>query len=94
MCRCKGGGIQVLTDAEAVVYVNSQANAGLRKHEKNTRRMFTAIDPNQLDEHGRRQLESNQKFATLSDGCTQGSPHGIPTHATEGSPPAEIPRNP
>ena len=40
--------------------MNSQANAGLRKHEKNTKRMFTAIDPNQLDEHGRRQLESNQ----------------------------------
>jgi hypothetical protein len=60
VCRAKGGGIQVLTDAEAMIYVNAQANAGLRKHEKQTRRMFTAIDPNQLSDHQRRQLESNQ----------------------------------
>ena len=60
VCRCKGGGIQVLTDAEAMIYVNAQANAGLRKHEKQTRRMFTSIDPSQLNDHQRRQLECNQ----------------------------------
>ena len=61
VCRNRGRGLQVLTDAEAVNYLNSQANAGLRKHERKTSQLMTAIDNSQLNDHQRRQLENNQR---------------------------------
>ena len=61
VCRNPGRGLQVLTDAEAVNYLNSQANAGLRKHERKTNQLMTAVDSSQLNDHQRRQLENNQR---------------------------------
>lgn len=61
ICRCEDGGVRVLTDAEAVTYLNSQANAGLRKHKQKTHQMLTAIDTGGLNEHQRRELETNQR---------------------------------
>ena len=61
VCRCEDGGVRVLTDAEAVTYLNSQANAGLRKHKQKTSQMLTAIDMGGLNEHQRRELETNQR---------------------------------
>jgi hypothetical protein len=61
VCRSEGGGIRVLTDAEAVPYLNSQANAGLRKHKNKTVQMLTAIDASSLNDHQRRELDTNQR---------------------------------
>ncbi len=61
VCRSENGGVRVLTDAEAVIYLNSQANAGLRKHKAKTTQMLTAIDASTLNEHQRRELDANQR---------------------------------
>ncbi len=61
VCRCDNGGVRVLTDAEAVPYLNTQANAGLRKHKNKTTLMLTAIDASTLNDHQRRELEANQR---------------------------------
>lgn len=59
--RCYRKGIQALTDAEAVRYLNSQANAGLRKHKNKTEQLLTAVDVRNLTEHQKRELEANQR---------------------------------
>lgn len=61
VCRCENGGIRVLTDAEAAIYLNAQANAGLRKHERKTHQLMTAVDVSNLNDHQRRQLETDQR---------------------------------
>ena len=61
VCRCLNGGVRVLTDAEALIYLNSQANAGLRKHKLKTQQMFTAIDKSELNDHEKRELDANQR---------------------------------
>ena len=61
VCRSENGGIRILTDAEAVPYLNSQANAGLRKHKAKTNQLLTAIDATCLNEHERRELENSQR---------------------------------
>lgn len=61
VCRCENGGVRVLTDAEAVIYLNSQANAGLRKHKTKTLQMMTCIDSAGLNDHQKRELETNQR---------------------------------
>ena len=52
--------LEVLTDKDAVDYSAKQANAGIKKHRKHTRRMFTHIDTNNLDEAKKRDLETKQ----------------------------------
>ena len=59
--RCDHGGIRVLTDAEAVRYLNNQANAGLRKHKSKTELLLTAVDASQLTDHQQRELETHQR---------------------------------
>ena len=61
VCRCEDGGVRVLTDAEAATYLNAQANAGLRKHERKTHQLMTAVDVSNLNDHQRRQLETDQR---------------------------------
>lgn len=61
VCRCENSGIRVLTDAEAAVYLNAQANAGLRKHERKTHQLMTAVDVSNLNDHQKRQLETDQR---------------------------------
>lgn len=61
VCRGEHGGIRILTDVEAVDYLNNQANAGLRKHKSKTTQMFTSIDTKRLNEHEQRQLDTNQR---------------------------------
>ena len=63
----------VLTDAEAVGYLEAQAEQGLRKHSNNTRRMFTAIDTSNLGQHQRDQLTSNQTKHALISSAAQGA---------------------
>jgi hypothetical protein len=61
VCRSQSGGIRILHDSEAVAYLDSQANAGLRKHRAKTGQMFTSIDRGSLNDHEARQLETNQR---------------------------------
>lgn len=67
------GELTVLTDEQAVGYLNVQAMAGLRKHRSNTRRMFTHIDVGALDQHTADQLDRNQArhalIASAADGA-------------------------
>ena len=61
VCRSEDGGVRVLTDPEAVIYLDSQANAGLRKHRTKTQQMLTAIDMGGLNEQQKRDLDANQR---------------------------------
>lgn len=61
VCRSEQGGIRILTDVEAVDYLNNQANAGLRKHKSKTTQMFTSIDTKGLTDHEQRKLDTNQR---------------------------------
>lgn len=63
----------VLTDEQAVGYLEAQANQGLRKHKNNTKRMFTAIDPSNLSQHQRDQLNSNQAKHALISSSAEGA---------------------
>ena len=67
------GTLIVLTDEQAVGYLESQANQGLRKHRNNTRRMFTAIDQNNLSQHQRDQLNANQAKHALISSSAEGA---------------------
>lgn len=71
--RCPDGGIEVLTDAKAVEYLNSQANAGLRKHKNKTAQLFTHIDASQLDEYGQKSLEASQRKHAFIAAAAQGA---------------------
>jgi len=65
--------LRVLTDEEAVKYLNGQAYQGLNKHKRNTRRMFTHIDTENLSQHQQDQLSVNQSrhamIASAADGA-------------------------
>ena len=67
----------VLKDVEAVDYLAGQANSGIRKHRKQTRRMFTHIDQNNLDKAKQRDLETKQIhhafIAAAADGARKES---------------------
>jgi len=71
--RCPDGGIEVLTDAKAVTYLNEQANAGLRKHKNKTAQLFTHIDASQLDDHGKKSLEAHQRKHAFIAAAAQGA---------------------
>jgi len=73
VCRTRDYGLQVLTDAEAVKYLDSQANAGLRKHRAKTQQMFNSIDVNELTTHERSELESRQRRQAFVLAAQQGA---------------------
>jgi len=67
----------VLKDAEAVDYLAAQANSGIRKHRKQTRRMFTHVDQTNLNKAKKRDLETKQIhhafIAAAADGARKES---------------------
>ena len=69
--------LQVLTDKEAVDYSAQQANAGIKKHRKHTRRLFTHINRENLDPSKQRDLETKQIhhafIASAADGARKES---------------------
>jgi hypothetical protein len=71
--RAPGKGIKVLTDAEAVPYLNAQANAGLRKHKNKAAQLFTHVDATQLTEKDKKQLEADQRRHAFIAAAVQGS---------------------
>ncbi len=54
------GALVVLTDPQAVDYLNGQAYQGLTKHRRSTRKMFNRIDVDNLGQYDRDQLQVNQ----------------------------------
>ena len=71
--NCPNKGLKVMTDKEAVPYLNGQANAGLRKHRSKTQQLFTHIDASALDEKSRRSLESSQRKHAFIAAAAQGA---------------------
>ena len=73
----KDKSLQVLTDKEAVDYSAQQANAGIKKHRKHTRRLFTHINRENLDPSIQRDLETKQIhhafIASAADGARKES---------------------
>ena len=68
-----GGDLQVLTDAQAVTYLDGQANSGLRKHRNSTRRMYTSIDEENLSNFDRDQLGTNKAKHGMIMAAAQGA---------------------
>ena len=54
------GSLVILTDAQAVDYLNGQAYQGLTKHRRNTRKMFNRIDVENLSQYDKDQIHVNQ----------------------------------
>lgn len=71
------GNLYVLTDDEAVDYLNGRAFAGLNQHRKNTKRMFTRINTANLSNYQKTQLETNQArhafISSAADGARKQS---------------------
>lgn len=67
------GQLVILTDEQAVGYLDGQANQGLRKHKNNTRRMFTAIDTSNLTQHQSDELQSKQAKHALISAAAEGA---------------------
>ena len=67
------GGLQVLTDAEAVVYLNAQANQGIKKHKDKTALMHTHIDVSQLDGKTAKTLDANRRTHAFIASAAQGA---------------------
>ena len=71
------GNLYVLTDDEAVDYLNKRAFAGLNQHRTNTKRMFTRINTDKLSGYQKTQLETNQArhafISSASDGARKQS---------------------
>lgn len=79
------GVLIVLTDEQAVGYLDNQANQGLRKHKNNTRRMFTAIDQDNLSPSQCDQLSVNQaKHAFISSAAEGAKKQAISLHKQGG----------
>ena len=67
------GGLQVLTDAEAVVYLNAQANQGIKKHKDKTALMHTHIDVSLLDGKTSKILDTNRRTHAFIASAAQGA---------------------
>jgi len=67
----------VLTDEQAIGYLNGQATAGLRKHRTNTRKLFTTIDVDNLKQAQKDELATHQArhalIASAADGARRQS---------------------
>ena len=73
----KDQSLRVLTDKEGVDYSAQQANAGIKKHRRHTRRLFTHINKDNLDPSKQRELETKQIhhafIASAADGARKES---------------------
>ena len=54
------GSLYILTDEEAVSYLNGRAYTGLNIHKRATRKMFSRIDEDNLSQYDKDQLHTNQ----------------------------------
>ena len=71
--KSQNAGIRVLTDKEAHVYLNAQANAGLKKHRRKTEQLFSHVDATKLDQKDKHSLESSQRRHAFIAAAAQGA---------------------
>jgi hypothetical protein len=68
-----GGVINVLTDEKASSYLNDQAFQGLRKHQRATGRLVTAVDENHLSGAARREHQNRVNVHSFIASSAQGA---------------------
>lgn len=68
-----GGCINVLTDDKASTYLNDQAFAGLRRHQRATGRLINAVDETKLSGAGRREHQNRINVHSFISASTQGA---------------------
>lgn len=68
-----GGCINVLTDERASVYLNDQAFAGLRKHQRATGRLVAAVDESKLTGAARREHQNRINVHSFIAASAQGA---------------------
>ena len=68
-----GGCINVLTDEKASEYLNNQAFAGLRRHQRATGRLVAAVDENQLRDSARREHQNRINVHSFIAASAQGA---------------------
>ena len=56
----ESGNLRILTDAEAVEYLNKKANSKQRQHKKITRKLFRNVDEANLSKYQRDELRGHQ----------------------------------
>lgn len=68
-----GGVINVLTDEKASAYLNDQAFQGLRRHQRATGRLVTAVDENRLKGADRREHQNRINVHSFIAASAQGA---------------------
>jgi hypothetical protein len=68
-----GGVINVLTDEKASAYLNDQAFQGLRRHQRATGRLVTAVDENRLTGAARREHQNRINVHSFIASSAQGA---------------------
>lgn len=68
-----GGCINVLTDEKASAYLNDQAFAGLRKHQRASGRLINAVDQSRLSGAAKREHENRINVHSFIAASTQGA---------------------
>jgi hypothetical protein len=68
-----GGCINVLTDEKASAYLNDQAFSGLRRHQRATGRLVSAVDENQLRGAARREHQNRINVHSFIAASAQGA---------------------
>lgn len=68
-----GGKITVLTDEAASNYLNDQAYQGLRRHQRATGRLATAVDESQLSPKARREHQNRINVHSFIAASAQGA---------------------
>ena len=68
-----GGVINVLTDEKASVYLNDQAFQGLRRHQRATGRLVTAVDDSRLTGAARREHQNRINVHSFIASSAQGA---------------------
>lgn len=68
-----GGCINVLTDEKASSYLNDQAFAGLRKHQRSTSRLVQAVDEANLSGAARREHQNRMNVHSFIAASAQGA---------------------
>jgi len=68
-----GGSLNVLTDENASVYLNDQAFQGLRRHQRATDRLITAVDDSKLAGAARREHQNRVNVHSFIRASTHGA---------------------
>jgi hypothetical protein len=68
-----GGCINVLTDNKASAYLNDQAFSGLRRHQRATNRLMSAVDENLLSGAARREHQNRINVHSFIAASAQGA---------------------